>query len=263
MIEISLGQRLHELRDRADLSLHELAKKVGISGPFLSDIELGRRFPSEEILAKLAKVLNVSLEDLKQYDNRELERQSLLPSYPAPIRIERFVEKEFKTALRYEDLGPDNLGCTIFNSSGAVEAILVSRSLEEQNTIPARRRVRSTVAHEAGHGLLHGSLFIEGNFPDLRENQRRIPCRSEDILVETQRSYRGRWWEFQANQAIGSLLLPKSLMNAFLDQAGIKFDSSGNRILTPVQRESLAKKAATIFDVNPIVARIRLDSLFS
>jgi transcriptional regulator with XRE-family HTH domain len=71
MIEISLGQRLHELRDKADLSLRELAKKVGISGPFLSDIELGRRFPSEEILAKLAATLNVSLEDLKQYDNRE------------------------------------------------------------------------------------------------------------------------------------------------------------------------------------------------
>jgi len=71
MIEISLGQRLHELRDSADLSLRELAKKVGISGPFLSDIELGRRFPSEEILEKLARALNVSLEDLKQYDNRE------------------------------------------------------------------------------------------------------------------------------------------------------------------------------------------------
>ena len=71
MIEISLGQRLHELRDKADLSLRELSRKVGISGPFLSDIELGRRFPSEEILAKLAGALNVSLEDLKQYDNRE------------------------------------------------------------------------------------------------------------------------------------------------------------------------------------------------
>jgi transcriptional regulator with XRE-family HTH domain len=59
MIEISLGQRLHELRDSADLSLRELAKKVGISGPFLSDIELGRRFPSEEILAKLASALNM------------------------------------------------------------------------------------------------------------------------------------------------------------------------------------------------------------
>jgi transcriptional regulator with XRE-family HTH domain len=71
MIEISLGQRLRELRDKADLSLRELAKRIGISSPFLSDIELGRRFPSEEILAKLARALNVSLEDLKQYDNRE------------------------------------------------------------------------------------------------------------------------------------------------------------------------------------------------
>ena len=70
MIETSLGQRLHQLRDKADLSLRELAKQVGISSPFLSDIELGRRFPSEEILARLASALNISLEDLKQYDNR-------------------------------------------------------------------------------------------------------------------------------------------------------------------------------------------------
>src|SRR5215471_10457221 len=119
-------------------------------------------------------------EDLGEIDEiclEALRSQSLLPSKPAPIRIERFVEKQFKTALRYEDLGPDNLGCTIFNWSGAVEAILVSRSLEEQNTVPARRRVRSTVAHEAGHGLLHGSLFTDGNFMDLGENQRRILCR--------------------------------------------------------------------------------------
>ena len=51
-------------------------------------------------------------EDLGEIDDiclEALKRQSLLPSKPAPIRIERFVEKEFKTALRYEDLGPDNL----------------------------------------------------------------------------------------------------------------------------------------------------------
>jgi len=204
-------------------------------------------------------------DDLGEIDEiclEALKNQSLLAATPTPVRIERFVEKQFRTALRYEDLGPDNLGCTIFNSSGAVEAILVSRSLEEQNTTPARRRVRSTVAHEAGHGLLHGSLFIGDNFPDRGKNQRRILCRSEDILVETQSSYRGRWWEFQANQAIGSLLLPRPLMNAFLDQSGIKLDSSGRCSLTPLLRGSLAKKAALTFDVNPIVVRIRLDSLF-
>ena len=157
-------------------------------------------FPFQLYFEDLGEIDEICLEALKT--------QSLLPSRPAPIRIERFVEKQFKTALQYEDLGPENLGCTIFNSSGAVEAILVSRFLEEQNTIPARRRVRSTVAHEAGHGLLHGSLFTEANFLNpldgtVGKSQRRILCRSEDILVDSQRSYAGRWWEFQANQAIG------------------------------------------------------------
>jgi hypothetical protein len=209
-------------------------------------------------------------EDLGEIDEICLEAlkiQSLLPSRPAPIRIERFVEKQFKTPLIYEDLGPEYLGCTIFNSSGAVEAILISRSLEEQNTMPARRRVRSTVAHEAGHGLLHGSLFMESNSADLLngtvgKNHRRILCRSEDILVDTQRSYAGRWWEFQANQAIGSLLLPRLLMNAFLDQSGITPASVESRILTSAERDLFVKKAAVIFDVNPVVVRIRLDSLF-
>ena len=175
-------------------------------------------------------------EDLGEIDEICLEAlmaQSLLPARPAPIRIERFVEKQFKTALIYEDLGPGNLGCTVFNSSGTVEAILVSRFLEERNTIPARRRARSTVAHEAGHGLLHGPLFMETDSPDLlngadRKNRRLILCRSEDILVDSQRPYAGKWWEFQANQAMGSLLLPSPLMHAFLDQSEINPGSFGS-----------------------------------
>ena len=216
------------------------------------------RYPFQLYFEDLGEIDEICLEALKT--------QSLLPSNPAPIRIERFVEKQFKTALIYEDLGPGNLGCTVFNSSGGVEVIVVSRFLEEQNTIPARRRVRSTFAHEAGHGLLHGPLFVETNSPGLMngadgKNRRRILCRSEDILVDTQRSYAGKWWEFQANQAMGSLLLPSPLMHAFLEQSGIN-PSIGSGTLTPPQRESLAIKAAVIFDVNPVVVRIRLDSLF-
>ena len=218
------------------------------------------RYPFQLYFEDLGEIDEICLEALKT--------QSLLPSNPAPIRIERFVEKQFKTALIYEDLGPGNLGCTVFNPSGAVEAIVVSRSLEEQNTTSARRRVRSTVAHEADHGLLHGPLFMEANSPDLLngadgKNRRLILCRSEDILVDTQRSYAGRWWEFQATQAMGSLLLPSPLMHAFLDQSGINPSCFRSGILTPAQRESLAKNAAVIFDVNPVVVRIRLDSLFS
>ena len=107
MIEISLGKRLHELRDRADLSLRELAKRVGISGPFLSDIELGRRFPSEEILAKLVSALNVSLEHLKQYDNREpmADLKRLMDSNPKlGFAFRTAVEKIKSGELTAEDI---------------------------------------------------------------------------------------------------------------------------------------------------------------
>ena len=107
MIEISLGQRLRELRDKADLSLRELAKKVGISSPFLSDIELGRRFPSEEILAKLAAALNVPLEELKQYDNRApiADLKRLMDSDPKlGLAFRTAVEKLKSGELTAEDL---------------------------------------------------------------------------------------------------------------------------------------------------------------
>ena len=60
----------------------------------------------------------------------------------------------------------------------------------------------------------------------------------------------------------GMSLLPSLLTNAFLKQSGIELSSFASRTLTPPQREALIKKAAVIFDVNPIVVRIRLDSLF-
>jgi len=107
MIDISLGQRLHQLRDKADLSLRELAKKVGISSPFLSDIELGRRFPSEEILAKLAGALKASLEELKQYDNREpiADLKRLMDSDPKlGFAFQTTVEKVKSGELTAEDI---------------------------------------------------------------------------------------------------------------------------------------------------------------
>ncbi|MGH9962328.1 MAG: helix-turn-helix domain-containing protein, partial [Pyrinomonadaceae bacterium] len=61
----TLGQRIRELRDAKELSLRELAKKLEISAPFLSDIELGRRYPSDEVLASLARKLGVGLEGLR------------------------------------------------------------------------------------------------------------------------------------------------------------------------------------------------------
>ncbi len=77
---VTLGQRIRELRDAADLSLRECAGKLDISPAFLSDIELGRRHPSEKVLASIAKVLGTSPEELRAHDTRppvdELRRRA-------------------------------------------------------------------------------------------------------------------------------------------------------------------------------------------
>jgi transcriptional regulator with XRE-family HTH domain len=65
-----MGQRLRELRESAGLSLREVAKAAGISAPFLSDVELGRRFPTNETLALIAQKLRASAVDLKKHDHR-------------------------------------------------------------------------------------------------------------------------------------------------------------------------------------------------
>lgn len=74
-MEITLGQRLRQLREKRDLSLRELGEKLGEkvgkkSAAFLSDVEFGRRFPSEEVLKALAKALGTTFDALKKYDNR-------------------------------------------------------------------------------------------------------------------------------------------------------------------------------------------------
>ena len=65
-----LGERIRELREKHDLSGRELAKKIKVSAPFLSDVELGRRHPSDDVLKAIAVALGTTLEDLKRHDAR-------------------------------------------------------------------------------------------------------------------------------------------------------------------------------------------------
>jgi transcriptional regulator with XRE-family HTH domain len=69
----TLGQKIKELREALDLSLRELAQRIegrSASATHLSDIEQGHRFPSDELLANLAKALQTPLDELKRFDSR-------------------------------------------------------------------------------------------------------------------------------------------------------------------------------------------------
>jgi transcriptional regulator with XRE-family HTH domain len=91
-MEKPLGARIRELRQMKDISLREFAKKLGnMSAAHISDIELGRRYPSEDLLGKISVLLNEPIEDLRCYDPRvpveELKKLAVLePAFGFALR---------------------------------------------------------------------------------------------------------------------------------------------------------------------------------
>lgn len=73
-----LGDYLREQRQSHSLSLRQLSELVGISNPYLSQIERGLKRPSAEILQQLAKGLEVSAETL-------YVKAGILDEHPVPV----------------------------------------------------------------------------------------------------------------------------------------------------------------------------------
>jgi hypothetical protein len=196
---------------------------------------------------------------------QELKSAGLYPEQPEPIRIDRFLEKRFGISHTYDDLPAGLLGFTLFGSKGVVE-IVVANALDDEDHEPTRRRLRTTLAHEGGHGLLHAYLFALGDsaslFGEGNAEGPKVLCR--DVSgVSPDSSPKSAWSEYQANQAIGGLLLPNALvmkaLEPFLSSEGLL----GNPILRAAHRADAEQHIATVFDVNPVVARYRLAEMFA
>jgi hypothetical protein len=197
-----------------------------------------------------------------------LRKVDLYPSTPQPIRIDRLIEKHFSVTPAYEDLVEGVLGLTRFGAKG-VQAIVVARALDAEESIAAERRIRATLAHEAGHGLLHAHLFVLGRsdrslFGDFTEpDAPKVLCREVSTKPGNQtRTYNKNWWEYQANLAIGALLLPNRLVRASLEPLLSAPGLLGNKTLESSRHEKAVRLVADTFNVNPIVARIRLEEMF-
>lgn len=69
----SLGELIRKQRQLAELPMRQLANMVGISNPYLSQIENGLRAPSEQVLDNIARSLGLSPEDLRVTDEEHDE----------------------------------------------------------------------------------------------------------------------------------------------------------------------------------------------
>lgn len=63
-----IGEVLRDAREKAGLTQLELSSKVGVTRAYYADVERGRYTPSLKVLSKLAEVLCIDLNFLKQND---------------------------------------------------------------------------------------------------------------------------------------------------------------------------------------------------
>src|SRR5690242_16713005 len=104
---VTLGQRIRELRDEHDISLRELARTVGVSAAFMSDVELGRRYPTDEILGRIAKKLRTNLADLRAHDSRAPVEE--LKQIASANPVYGFALRSMMDQIEQNDLSADEL----------------------------------------------------------------------------------------------------------------------------------------------------------
>lgn len=73
-----LGERIKEIRKSKKLTQEQLAERIGIEIPSLSNIENGKNYPNSETIEKIAKGLEMEIfelyifEHLKELDNKKM-----------------------------------------------------------------------------------------------------------------------------------------------------------------------------------------------
>lgn len=88
--EDTLGRQLRRARLERGLSLHQLARLIGKTPSYLSDIELNRRVPAEGVMADLARELGLDLDRLMAMAGRLGEAaEQYLARHPAAITLIR------------------------------------------------------------------------------------------------------------------------------------------------------------------------------
>lgn len=69
---VDFGERLKQLRIQSGLTQQQLATKLNLTKSVISYYELQERYPSPEVLMKLAGVFNVSSDYLLGVDNKHM-----------------------------------------------------------------------------------------------------------------------------------------------------------------------------------------------
>ena len=185
------------------------------------------------------------------------------------VDVDLVILKAYGLEPDYVNLRDGVLGRTLFQKDGSA-SIEISRALADlaETDQLARRRLRTTLAHEAGHAACHRQLFVSDTetlplFNDERmENEEEKPailCRESSVAIA---GYQGEWWEFQANQCMACLLLPRRLVGQKVSEI---FAHLGVSDFSEAQAQTLDEEVIRLvsdsFDVSWQAVTYRLQEL--
>lgn len=99
MEKMTFGKYLSILREKKDVTLRELARQIGVSAPFLSDVEKDRKPPlTAERIEKVASALNLTKEETDKLNIiAGKQKGAIAPDLPAYI-MNDFVSNALRTA---------------------------------------------------------------------------------------------------------------------------------------------------------------------
>lgn len=94
-----LGALIRQQRELAELPMRDFARLVGISNPYLSQIERGLRAPSETVLEAIAETLDTSIDELYKMAGF-VERPRAADEEPTDLAAAIDAAQELTTAQR-------------------------------------------------------------------------------------------------------------------------------------------------------------------
>ncbi len=166
------------------------------------------------------------------------------------------------------ELPKEVLGQTVFQLDGRSEVSVnsdLTADMEELETTGSLGRWRATLAHEAGHILLHRHLyFLDSRQGQLFKTALQAPtlmrCLKREVSF-TPRNY--DWREVQANRAMAALLMPRG---QFRELAKRRLEGMGISESLPISANSheaavLAGSLASELAVSRTAASLRLAAL--
>jgi transcriptional regulator with XRE-family HTH domain len=76
--QVLFGSRIRSIREAADLSREVVAERADINANYLGEIERGEKWPSIEIIQRLAGALGVSPSAFLEFEAEEIDPNILL-----------------------------------------------------------------------------------------------------------------------------------------------------------------------------------------